>query len=132
MQNSLYLLVIAVIRVLDDVSVHREAFLELLELVEDLGPELVVLDGGLGDGVQHLQRLVQVVESVVAVGHLELEAQLELGVGHLLEAVLDLARLDEGHHLAVERGGVARVDIQDLVANLYNKGITSESCKCCC
>ena len=61
----------------------------------------------------------------MAVGHLELEAQLELGVGHLLEAVLDLARLDEGHHLAVERGGVARVDIQDLVANLYNKGINT-------
>ena len=61
LQNSPYLLVIAVIRVFDDVSVHREAFLELLELVEDLGPELVVLDGGLGDGVQHLQRLVQVV-----------------------------------------------------------------------
>ena len=134
LQNSPYLLVIAVIRVLDDVSVHREAFLELLELVEDLGPELVVLDGGLGHGVQHLQRLVQVVESVVAVGHLELEAQLELGVGHLLEAVLDLARLDEGHNLAVERGGVARVDIQDLVADLYNKGIhiNSESLKCNC
>ena len=77
-----------------------------------------MLQSGLGDGVEHLQGLVQVVVTVVAVGHLELQAQLELGVGHLLEAVLDLARLDEGHDLAVEGGGVGRVQVQDLVAYL--------------
>ena len=82
-----------------------------------------MLQAGLGDRVQHLQRLVEVVVAVMAVGDLELEAQLELGVGDLLEAVLDLARLDEGHDLAVESGGVRRVQVQDLVAYLQRETV---------
>ena len=107
----------------NDVSVDRETLLKLLELVEDLCPELVVLQAGLGDRVQNLQRLVEVVVAVMAVGDLELEAQLELGVGDLLEAVLDLARLDQGHDLAVEGGGVRRVKVQDLVAYLRRETV---------
>ena len=82
-----------------------------------------MLQPGLGDGVEHLQGLVQVVVAVVAVGHLELQAQLELGVGHLLEAVLDLAGLDKGHNLAVEGGGVRRVQVQNLVAYLPRNSV---------
>ena len=107
----------------NDVSVDRETLFKLLELVEDLGPELVVLQARLGDRVQDLQRLVEVVVAVMAVGDLELEAQLELGVSDLLEAVLDLARLDEGHDLAVEGGGVRRVQVQDLVAYLRRETV---------
>ena len=81
-----------------------------------------MLQAGLGDGVEYLERLVQVVVAVVAVSNLELETQLELRVGHLLEAVLDLARLDQCHDLAVEGGRVCRVQVQDLVAYLQ-KGI---------
>ena len=83
-----------------------------------------MLQAGLGDGVEHLEGLVQVVVAVVAVGHLELQAQLELGVGDLLEAVLDLAGLDEGHDLAVERRHVRRVQVQDLVAYLPRKYVS--------
>ena len=82
-----------------------------------------MLQPGLGDGIENLEGLVQVVVAVVAVGHLELQAQLELGVGDLLEAVLDLAGLDEGHDLAVERRHVRRVQVQDLVAYLPRKAV---------
>ena len=77
-----------------------------------------MLQTGLGDGVENLEGLVQVVVAVVTVGHLELQAQLELGVGHLLETVLDLAGLDEGDDLAVEGRRVRRIQVQDLVTYL--------------
>ena len=108
----------------DDVSVDREALLKLLQLVEDLGPQLVVLEPRVGHRVQDLQRLVEVVIAVMAVRNLELETQLELGVGHLLEAVLDLARLDQSHDLAVEGGRIRRVQVQDLVAYLQGESVS--------
>ena len=72
----------------NNVSVDRDTLPKLLELVEDLGPELVVLQPRLGDRVQDLLRLVEVVVAVVTVGDLELEARLKLGVGDLLKTTV--------------------------------------------
>ena len=73
---------------------------------------------GAGDRVQDLESGVRIVQPVVAVGRLELQVQLELGVVELLQTVVKLAGLDQGDDLAVEGSGVRGITVEDLVTDL--------------
>ena len=69
--------------------------------------------------VQHIQALVEGVEPVVGIGLLKAQVQVHLGARlHLLERLLKLARLEHGHHLAVEGQPVTGIQVQDPIAHL--------------
>ena len=117
-QVGLPLRLVLVVRGPDDVPVHRETLLELLQPVENLGPQLVVLHLGTADRVQDLQGGVRIIQPVVTVSRLELQVKLKLGVVELLETVIKLAGLDQSNNLAVEGSGVCWITVEDLVTDL--------------
>jgi len=73
---------------------------------------------GILDRVKDGQTLLQTVEPVVRIGLLKAEVQVHFGAVHLLERLLELARLQHGHHLAVEGQPVPGLQVQDTIAHL--------------